>query len=127
MERRPQTVAVVEDDPSVRRSISRLLNAHGFVVELFPAAEAFLDRDPDVRVACVVLDIHLPGMSGLELRSRLTTADPTLPVIFITAIDDDAVKTAAIQMGCAAYLRKPFAPELLITAITDALARMPPD
>jgi FixJ family two-component response regulator len=127
VERRPQTVAVVEDDPSVRRSISRLLNAHGFVVELFPAAEAFLDRDPDVRVACVVLDIHLPGMSGLELRSLLRTADPTLPVIFITAIDDDAVKTAAIQMGCAAYLRKPFAPELLITAVTDALARVPPD
>ena len=121
MERRPYTVAIVEDDPGMRRGVERLLNAHGFEAEVFPSAEAFLARDPDSRVACLVLDIHLPGMSGLELRRRLTAAGSTLPVIFITAIDHDAVETAAIQAGCAAYLHKPFAAELLITAVTNAL------
>ena len=121
MERRPQTVAVVEDDPGMRRCVERALNLHGFEAEIFPSAEAFLGRDPDSRVACLVLDIHLPGMSGLELRRRLTAAGSTLPVIFITAVDHDAVETAAIQAGCAAYLHKPFSAELLITAVTNAL------
>jgi FixJ family two-component response regulator len=101
---------------------ARLPRDHGFAAEVFPSAEAFLSRDPNGRVVCVVLDIHLPDMSGLELRGRLTAAGSTLPVIVITAIDDDAVKSAAIQVGCAAYLRKPFAAELLITAVTDTLA-----
>jgi FixJ family two-component response regulator len=125
VESRPPTVAIAEDDPSLRRSVRRLLNAHGFAVEEFPSAETFLGRDPDSRVAFVVLDIHLPGMSGLELRSRLTAAGSPLPIIFITAIDDDAVKIAAVQLGCVAFLRKPFPAELLIGAVTNALAGPP--
>ena len=125
VESRPQTVAIVEDDPSLRRSVRRLLNAHGFAVEDFPSAETFLGGDPDSRVACVVLDIHLPGMSGLELRRRLTAVGSPLPVIFITAIDDDAVKIAAVQLGCVAFLRKPFPAELLIDAVTNALGHLP--
>ena len=121
MERRPHKVAIVEDDPGMRRSVERVLNLHGFEAEIFPSAEAFLGRDPDSRVACLVLDVHLPGISGLELRRRLTAAGSTLPVIFITAVDHDAVETAAIQAGCAAYLHKPFSAELLITAVTNAL------
>ncbi len=125
MEHRPYTVAVVEDDSSMRRSVLRLLNAHGFAVEEFPSAEAFLDRDPDSCVACLVLDIHLPGMSGLELRRRLTAAGSILPVIFVTAIDDDAVKMAAIELGCVAYLRKPFPADALIDAVGNALSGLP--
>jgi FixJ family two-component response regulator len=121
VERRPYTVAIVEDDPGMRREIERLLNALGFEVEVFGSAEAFLARDSDSRVGCLVLDIHLPGMSGLELRHRLTAAGSALPVIFITANDNDAVETAAILAGCAAYLHKPFPAELLITAVTNAL------
>ena len=121
MERRPHTVAIVEDDPGMRRGVERVLNLHGFEAEIFPSAEAFLGRDPDSRVACLVLDMHLPGMSGLELRRQLTAAGSTLPVIFMTAVDHDAVETAAIQAGCAAYLHKPFSAELLITAVTNAL------
>jgi FixJ family two-component response regulator len=120
MERRP-SVAIVEDDPGMRRGVERLLKARGLEVEVFPSAEAFLTRGPDSPLGCVVLDIHLPGMSGLELRNRLTAAGSTLRVIFITASDNDAVETAAIQAGCAAYLHKPFASELLITAVTNAL------
>ena len=121
MERRPFTVAIVEDDPGMRRGIERLLNALVFEVEVYDSAEAFLARDPDSRIGCLVLDIHLPGMSGLELRNRLTAADSALHVIFITANDNDAVETVAIQAGCAAYLHKPFPANLLVTAVTNAL------
>jgi len=121
VERRPYTVAIVEDDPGMRRGIERLLNALGFEVEVFDSAEAFLARDPDSRVGCLVLDIHLPGMSGLELRHRLTAVGSALPVTFITANDNDAVETVAIQAGCAAYLHKPFPANLLVTAVTNAL------
>ena len=121
MERRPCTVAVVDDDPSMRRSLVRLLNAYGFAVDDFPSAEAFLARDPDSPVACVVLDIHLPAMSGIELRARLTADGSTLPIIFITANDDEAVKSTAGELGCIAFLRKPFPAELLIEVVKKAL------
>jgi len=110
----------------MRTSILRLLNAHGFATETFLSAEAFLGRVPDSRVACVVLDIQLPGMSGLELRSRLTAAGSTLPIIFITAINDDAIERAAAQLGCDALLHKPFPAGLLIDAVTNALTGLPP-
>jgi FixJ family two-component response regulator len=122
--RRPQPlVAVVEDDPSMRRSLQRLLAAHGFAVETFASAEAFLGDLPVCRSACALFDIDLPGMSGLELHHRINAAGATLPVIFITALDDDVLEQAAIGSGCVAYIRKPFAAERLITAIENALGR----
>jgi DNA-binding response OmpR family regulator len=72
-----------------------------------------------------VLDIHLPGMSGLELRRRLTAAGSILPVIFVTAIDDDAVKMAATELGCVAYLQKPFPADALIDPVRNALSGLP--
>ena len=122
MDDRTPTVAVVEDNPSMLRSIQRLLNAEGFSVETFVSAEAFLNGGGSSRAACIVLDIHLPGMSGLELRSRLIASGSSLPVIFITAINDDAPRSAAKLLGCVAYLSKPFAPEALVAAVADALA-----
>ena len=124
MKRRPHAVAVavVEDDASMLRSVQRLLNAYGFAAKGFSSAEAFLGRDPDRPVACVVVDISLPGMSGLELRRQMTAAGSTPPVIFITASDDEALKTEAIQLGCVAYLRKPFPAELLINALANAIS-----
>ena len=118
---RSATVAVIDDNPSMLRSIRRLLHAAGFSVETFPSAEAFLDEDGCNRAACVVLDIHLPGMSGFELRRHLTTDGSLLPIIFITAINDEVLQGAATQLGCAAYLNKPFAPEALVAAVADAL------
>jgi FixJ family two-component response regulator len=120
-------VAVVEDDPSMRKSVERLLNMHGFVTEGYSSAEAFLSCDSASRAACVVLDIHLEGMSGLALRSRLTSSGSGLPVIFITAIDDDALESEAVQAGCVAYLHKPFSAGLLIAAVAKALADSPAD
>lgn len=104
------------------RSLQRLLNAYGFSAELFGSAEAFLGRNADSLVGCVVLDIHLSGMSGLELRRRMTASGSILPVIFITANDDDALRTAAIELGCVDCLRKPFPAESLVSAVRKALA-----
>ncbi|MDW6024253.1 response regulator [Mesorhizobium sp. BAC0120] len=114
-------MAVVEDDASMLRSIQRLLAVEGFNVEAYESAEAFLGRHSTSQVDCMVLDIQLPKMSGLELRGRLTTMSSDLPIIFITAIEEEAVRKAAAQLGCVAYLRKPFPPETLIAAISDAL------
>lgn len=121
LQNRPRTVAVVEDDPSMRRSLERLLGAHGFPTEGHASAESFLGRNPAGGVACVIVDIHLGGMSGLELRSLLTSSSPNLPVIFITAIDDEVLMKAARKLGCSAFLHKPFPAASLIAAVTNAL------
>lgn len=121
MERRWPTIAIIEDDASMLRSIERLLAIEGFVVETYASAEAFLERAPDSRAVCLILDIQLSRMSGLELRQALTAMGRDLPIIFITAIEDKAVQQAAFQLGCAAYLRKPFQPQALVAAIKDAL------
>lgn len=122
MDDRAPTVAIVEDNPSMLRSIQRLLNAEGFSVEGFSSAEAFLESESARRAVCVVLDIHLPGMSGLELRRRLAAGGSRVPIIFITAISDEALKSTATQLGCVAYFNKPFAPEALVAAVADAVA-----
>ena len=86
---RPFKVAIVDDDSSMRRSLERLLSVHGFLVQSFSSAEAFLAASHEGQVDCLVLDIHLPGMSGIELRSQLDGSGQLVPVVFITAIDDD--------------------------------------
>jgi FixJ family two-component response regulator len=118
----PRTVAVVEDDPSMRRSIERLLNAHGYKTEGYGSAEGFLERDIAGDIGCAVLDIHLGKMSGIQLRCRLRDTGSSLPVIFITAVDDETLEEKALESGCVAYLHKPFAAKLLLSAIDEALA-----
>jgi FixJ family two-component response regulator len=114
-----KVVAVIDDDPSMLKAIERLLRAHGFDAEVFESAEAFLSGDARGEAACLVLDIHLGGMSGIELRRRLTAGGSALPIIFITAVDDEAIYREAMGAGCVAYLRKPFAANLLIGAINQ--------
>jgi FixJ family two-component response regulator len=111
-------VAVVDDDSSMRVGLERLLQAHGFATEVFSSAEAFLGAGsvPD----CLVLDIHLGGMSGFELHRQLSSSGSKVPVIFMTAFDDDTTRREAADIGCVAYLRKPFAGKLLFDAIADA-------
>jgi FixJ family two-component response regulator len=122
LERPPSTVAVVEDDPSMRRSVQRLLNAHGFLTEEYSSAEAFLSRDAASKIECLVLDVDLGGTSGIELQRRLRDSGSKLTVIFITAVEDDALELEATQAGCVAYLHKPFPGASLINAINNALA-----
>lgn len=116
-------VAVVDDDDSFARALSRLLRASGFEVVVYRSAEAFLARTPLSSPACMVLDIQLGGISGLELRQRLTSSGSTTPVIFVTAHDEPEVRDQARQVGCAAYFRKPVQGKLLVEAITTAVGK----
>jgi len=118
-------VAVVEDDPSTRRSLDRLLSAAGFATEAYASAEAFLEAAAERRSDCLVLDIHLLGMSGIELRRRLVASGANIPVIFITAVDEDALECEALRAGCVAYLHKPFPAQHLVGAIKRALSDSP--
>jgi FixJ family two-component response regulator len=115
-----KTIAIVDDDAAVLTGIERLLNAHGFATKGFGSAEAFLDRRPTTGIDCILLDIHLGGMSGIALRRELARFGSELPVIFMTAFDDQTTRDQAQDAGCIAYLRKPFAGRLLIEAIARA-------
>jgi FixJ family two-component response regulator len=119
-DQRPKVV-IVDDDEVLRKAIARLLTSHGFATEVFESAEAFLSCLTSLGAACLVLDIHLTGMSGLELRRRLNAMGSELPVVFITATDDDDIRSQAVKVGCVACLRKPFAADMLISAISQAI------
>lgn len=122
MAAKPTIVIVVDDNPGFLRSVTRLLTVHGFATRTFESAEAFLASDGARGTACLLLDIHLGGMSGLELQRRLHASGSRNPIIFMTAIDDEATRRQALAGGCVAYLRKPFAPHLLLDAIANAAA-----
>jgi FixJ family two-component response regulator len=117
MTTRPRIIAVVDDDASMLKSIERLLGAYGYATKAFPSAEAFLDLNAAADADCLLVDIHLGGMSGIELRHHLTASGCKLPVIFMTAFDDEATRTQAQNAGCVAFLHKPFVANLLIGAI----------
>lgn len=113
-------VIVVDDNPGFLKSVTRLLTVHGFATRTFSSAEALLESDGARDATCLLLDIHLGGMSGIELQRRLTASGTAYPIIFMTAIDDEATRKEAMSGGCIAYLRKPFAPHLLLDAIAKA-------
>ena len=114
-------VAVVDDDDSFGRAISRLLRAAGFEPIGYSSAEAFLEDATHAPPDCLLLDIHLGGASGLDLRRHLTALGSAIPVIFVTAHDEPKVREEAQRAGCSAYLRKPVPGHLLIEAITKAV------
>ena len=116
-----RTIAVVDDNPSMLQGLNRLLSAHGFRVQTFASAELFLEHIAKCEAECLVLDIHLGGMSGVALQRRLISSGLDLPVIFMTAIDNETTRDAAFEAGCVAYLRKPFLAKLLIDAINSAI------
>ena len=117
----PRYVAVVDDDDSFLRAIGRLLRAAGFEPVGYSSAEAFLEDTTHAPPDCLVLDIHLVGASGLELRRHLTALGSPIPVIFVTAHDEPKVREEAQQVGCSAYLRKPVPGQLLLEAINKAV------
>jgi FixJ family two-component response regulator len=122
MAAQPTVVIVVDDNSDFLKSAARLLTVHGFAVQTFTSAEALLDNSDVQTAACLLLDIHLGGISGIELQRRLAALGSKCPVIFMTAKDDDATRKEAADAGCIAYLRKPFAPQLLLDAIRKAAA-----
>jgi len=116
-------VAIVDDDPSVLKGLKRVLDACDYMTDVFNSGEAFLasNRANENDIACIVLDINLGGMSGIEVRRRLTTKNSQVPVIFMTALDTDALRREALDAGCVDYLRKPFSGHELIASIQKAL------
>ena len=120
---RRKLVAIIDDELTMLKAMERLLNARGFGTRVFASAEAFLEDDARNKVSCLVLDIHLGGISGLDLQRRLKESGSQLPIIFVTAMDNEAVHQQAMDAGCVAYLRKPFLAHLLIGAIEKATGR----
>ncbi len=116
-------IAVVDDDESICRSFGRLLRAAGFQPITYLSAEAFLEDHKHPQFDCLVLDIQLGGMSGLELRDRLAAGGSVAPVIFITAHDDAAARTEALASSCAGYFRKADSGNIVLDAIRRAVAR----
>jgi len=115
-------VAVVDDDVSVRKALSRLLSTAGYAVETFTSAVEFLGRSFPPP-ACVVLDIRMPGMTGLALQQDLAAMYPRLPIVMITGHGSEAICQRALDAGAVAVLDKPFSDQALLDALTDALAR----
>ncbi len=123
MSERSPTVFVVDDDPSVRRSIKRLIGSVSLQVELFGSAREFLlSKRPDAP-GCLVLDIRLPGISGLDFQRELAEADIHIPIIFITAHGDIPMTVRAMKAGAVEFLTKPFREQDLLDAIQVALER----
>jgi len=112
-----KTVFVVDDDPGTLRGVKRLLRQYGYDSVLCESAEAFQDHNDIDQALCVILDINLNDESGIEVRHRLKAAGISVPVIYITANDSQAVHTAALESGCLAYLTKPFSAKSLIEPI----------
>ena len=115
-------VIVVDDDPGLLKSVARLLAHHGIDSRTFASAEALLESDNVQTATCLLLDIHLRGLSGIELQRRLAASGSKRPVIFMTASGDEATRNEAMDAGCIAYLRKPFAQHVLLNAISKAAA-----
>jgi two-component system response regulator FixJ len=115
-------VVVVEDDDSMREAIERLLDAAGFGYTAFSSADALLARGVDKDSVCVISDLRLPGMSGLELLAALHERDLSPPFILITAHDAPGLRETAMRCGAAAYLAKPFRGTALLKAVRAAIA-----
>jgi len=115
-----RTIAIVDDEPGMLGALSDFLQARGFATTVFVSAEEWLARGALVPPDFLLLDVHLGGISGIELQRRLRESGSTLPIIFMTARDDEGVRARAQQLGCIGFLRKPFSPRLLVEIIERA-------
>jgi FixJ family two-component response regulator len=116
-----QLVAVVDDDRSIQSALKDLLDSVGLLSESFGSAEEFLASDQLNQTACLVLDIRMPGMSGLDLQALLKTQGRHIPIIFITARGDTQTKTRAMKAGALEFLSKPFNDDVLLERVRAAL------
>jgi FixJ family two-component response regulator len=114
-------IAIVDDDQSVREATTSLLRSNGFRAETFASAEEFLESPIVEKTRCLLLDIAMPGVSGLELQRQLAAEGRRIPIIFITAHDNQEVRAEAMRAGAVDFLPKPFSEEALLNAIRSAL------
>jgi FixJ family two-component response regulator len=112
-----QLVSIVDDDASVRRSICRLIRSLGMEAEAFASAEEFLNSGRATQSDCVILDVRMPGIDGLELQRRLIEIDPHIPIVFLTAYASEEEERRARQAGAIEWLRKPVAKDALLRVL----------
>jgi FixJ family two-component response regulator len=117
------TVFIIDDDASVRKSLSRLLRSAGFEVETFATAELFLEREHYDGIGCLVLDVRMPGISGIDLQDELGKADYSMPFVFITGHGDIPMGVHAMKKGAVDFLAKPFEDEELLQAVREAIEK----
>jgi FixJ family two-component response regulator len=116
-------ISVIDDDASVRTATNNLLSSHGYLIQTFASADEFLQSDRLDDSSCVIADVQMPGMSGLDLLTYMRAQGYTMPLIFITAFPDDSVRARALKAGAIGFLAKPFAGPVLIDCIETALNR----
>lgn len=114
-------ISIVDDDEAVRRTTSLLIESFGFRAATFESAETFLGSGHLHDTSCLIVDVQMPGMGGLQLQSHLSAAGCGIPIIFITAYESDESRQKAIRAGAAAFLGKPFSDEQLLQTIRSAL------
>jgi len=119
-------VFVIDDDESVCRSLRRLMKSVGHNVRTFTSAEDFLNQGCQNAPGCLVLDVRMPGMSGLELQEKLAESGSTMPIIFISAHEDTQVREQAMKAGATAFIQKPFEDKVIFDTIHSAFSKIPP-
>jgi FixJ family two-component response regulator len=115
------TVLVVDDDVSVRNSLRRLFTSLGYIVRVFSSAHEFLDAPRPAAPSCLVLDVQLPDLSGLEVQSQLSRIEPQVPIVFLTGEGDIPMSVKAIKAGAVEFLTKPYRQERLLEAVRTAI------
>jgi FixJ family two-component response regulator len=118
---RIRIVAIVDDDDDLREALASLLRASRFAIDTFSTAESFLDSPRRKEVSCLILDVRLPGMSGIELQKRLAEEGSYCPIVFISAHGDAAVRDLVMKAGAVAFLSKPVRSQALLQEINAAL------
>ena len=121
--RAPSVVAVIDDDSAVRTAIAALVASKGYQVEVYASAEEFIAHVARSEAACLVADVHLGGLTGIELGHHLASLGYTFPMIFVTGADDHSLEKQAMALGCTAYLRKPVVSDRLLGAIAEAVGQ----
>lgn len=114
-------ISIVDDDESVREALKSLIVSVGFRAQSFRSGEEFLNSPYVSETACLIADVRMPGMTGLELQDRLNAAHSSIPVVFISAHDDQEARARGLRGGAIAFLQKPFGEDSLLGAITDCL------
>jgi FixJ family two-component response regulator len=120
-QRKTKLVAILDDDESVRSALQGLLKAVGLPAHAFASAEEFLQSGQQHQIACLIADIRMPGMSGLELQAKLNAERCRIPIIFITAHGDAKMRMQAMRAGAVEFLAKPFDDEALLESVRGAL------
>jgi FixJ family two-component response regulator len=119
----PPLIAIVDDDPDVRRALRRLIGSAGFAVETFSSGHEFLRSLEHHQPECIVLDLHMPEVSGFDVQMQIARSHANIPVVFLTGHDTPEARERALKGGAAAYLSKPVDDETLLCGISEAIAR----